>query len=409
MESSPVVYIQAALALVSLMIAIVFFMAYKTLGERPWALRWATAFAALTAYWLVHLNAKQFPSFETYWLTANAFGFATLTLALRGHCERTACQYLPKNLWPVSILLFTGVMWTTLVSQHIGLSAAIFPVVSAISLLLASIMVIRHREQPRPAEWASAIAMTLFGVSQLPFAWVVYQLGPSSDAVLSHMFTHPSVLLRPAGLVGMGMFVIFMLASDLYEDMKEIAVRDQLTGLFNRRGFREQSAMAYANARRSGNTISVIAADIDHFKSVNDEFGHGIGDEALQHFARLLTEDRRADDIAARVGGEEFVLVLPGTSIDHATTIADELCVRMASSPLVSAGRQIVMTASFGVAALSRRDESLTDIVIRADRALYRSKRAGRNRVDLESSQLMRTSNGEIEILTRTASVATEE
>ena len=212
---------------------------------------------------------------------------------------------------------------------------------------------------------------------------------------------HPSVLmLRPAGLVGMGMFVIFMLASDLYEDMKEIAVRDQLTGLFNRRGFGEQCAMAYASGRRGKNNLSVIVADIDHFKSVNDEFGHDIGDEALQHFATLLTENRRVDDIAARIGGEEFVLVLPGTDIQEATAIADELCLRMATSPLVSAGRQIVMTASFGVATIADKDTCMTDIVIKADRALYRSKRAGRNRVDLESSQIARSFDGELESVT---------
>jgi len=408
MDTTPVGYIQAALGLVSLMIAIVFYMAWKTLGERPWAMRWSMAFTALTIYWLAHLNAKQFPSFETYWLTANAFGFATLTLALRGHCERTDCQYLPKNLWPVSILLFTGVMWTTLVNQHIGLSAAIFPGVAAVSLLLASIMIIRHRERTRPAEWASAISMSLFGIAQIPYAVTLYKLGPGVDAVMTQMFVHPSVMFRPAGLVGMGMFVIFMLASDLYEDMKEIAVRDQLTNLFNRRGFSEQSAVAYSNARRAETTVSVIAADIDHFKSVNDEFGHGIGDEALQHFANLLSENRRAADIVARIGGEEFALVLPGTDIREATKIADELCIRMASSPMVSAGRQIVMTASFGVATISDEDANLTDVVVKADRALYRSKRAGRNRVDLESSQLMRSVDGEIEVLGKTVATASD-
>ncbi|MGI9201130.1 MAG: GGDEF domain-containing protein [Woeseiaceae bacterium] len=408
MDTTPVGYIQAALGLVSLMIAIVFYMAWKTLGEKPWALRWSMAFTSLAIYWMAHLNAERFPSFETYWLTANAFGFATLTLALRGHCERTNCQYLPNNLWPVSILLFTGVMWTTLVSQNIGLSAAIFPVVGAVSLILASIMIIRHREKTRAAEWASAISMILFGISQIPYAVSIYKQGPEIEAVMEQMFVHPSVLLRPAGLVGMGMFVIFMLASDLYEDMKEIAVRDQLTKLFNRRGFGEQSAVAYSNARRTESTVSVIVADIDHFKSVNDEFGHGIGDEALQHFANLLSENRRAADIVARIGGEEFALVLPGTSIREATKIADELCIKMASSPMVSAGRQIVMTASFGVATISDQDASLTDVVVKADRALYRSKRAGRNRVDLESSQLMRSADGEIEMLGKTVSTATK-
>jgi diguanylate cyclase (GGDEF)-like protein len=288
-------------------------------------------------------------------------------------------------------------MWTTLVTPNAGLSAAILPVVSAVSLLLSAAMIIRHREQTRSAEWASAVTMILFALAQLPAASYTYGLGADSDIVTQRMFSHPTMLLLPAGFIGMAMFVIFMLASDLYEDMKEIAVRDQLTGLFNRRGFSEQSARSYANARRARQNISVIAADIDHFKSVNDEFGHDIGDEALRHFADLLSDKRRVGDIVARIGGEEFVLVLPGTDIREATAIADELCMRMATSPMVTHGRQIVMTSSFGVATISDQDTSLTDVVIKADRALYRSKRAGRNRVDLESSQIMRTFDGSIE------------
>jgi diguanylate cyclase (GGDEF)-like protein len=406
MDTSAVTYMQAALGIVSLMIAIIFYMAWKTIGEKPWALRWSLAFTALTAYWCVHLSAGKFPNFESYWLCANVFGLATLTLALRGHCERSNCKLLPENLWPIAILIYTGIMWTTLVYPHTGLSAAIFPLTSAVSLLLASVMVVRHRQNTRPAEWASAISMTVFALTQLPMAAFLYGLGPNPDTVLSAMFSHPSMLLRPAGLVGMGMFVIFMLASDLYEDMRQIAVRDQLTGLYNRRGFSEQSAVAYANARRSESAVSVIAADIDHFKSVNDEFGHGIGDEALQHFAGLLREDRRTEDVVARIGGEEFVLVLPRTGIREATAVADRLCAHMASSPLVSEGQQIVMTASFGVATISDRDTSLTEVVIKADRALYRSKRAGRNRVDLESSQLVRAFDGSLEAIKDTVAAS---
>jgi diguanylate cyclase (GGDEF)-like protein len=397
MDTSAVIYIQAALGIVSLMTSIIFYLAWKTLGEKPWALRWAMAFVASTLYWFVHLFSTYFYSYETYWLTANALGFAMITLVLRGHCERSQCEYLPDNLWPVSILLFTGVMWTTLVTPNAGLSAAILPVVSAISLLLAAAMVIRHRQRTRTAEWASAITMTIFALGQFPAAAFVYGLGPDSDVVAQLMFSHPSILLVPAGYIGMAMFVIFMLATDLYEDMREIAVRDQLTGAFNRRGFGEQAAIAYANARRDEQVVSVIAADIDHFKSVNDEFGHGIGDKALQHFTTLLSDGRRVEDIVARIGGEEFVLVLPGTDIREATAVADELCIRMATSPMVMDGRQIVMTSSFGVASIAQQDTCLTDVVIKADRALYRSKRAGRNRVDLESSQIMRTADGSLE------------
>jgi GGDEF domain-containing protein len=87
------------------------------------------------------------------------------------------------------------------------------------------------------AEWASAITMILFAVVQLPAAVFAYSLGPDPDVVMSLMYSHPAVLVIPAGFVAMAMFIIFMLASDLYEDMKEIAVRDQLTGLLNRRHF----------------------------------------------------------------------------------------------------------------------------------------------------------------------------
>lgn len=397
MVPSPVIYIQAALATTSLIIAIIFFMSWKALGAKPWSLNWSIAFVASTMYWSANLCSGLFSSFEQYWLLANAFGIAMITLALRGHCQRTNCQYLPKNLWPAGFVVFAVVLWTTVVVPHAGLSAAILPFVAALTLLMSAAMIIRHREETRVAEWASAITMILFAIVQLPAAVFVYKLGPDSDVVMNLMFSHPSVPLIPAGFVGMAMFVILMLASDMYEDMKEIAIRDGLTGLLNRRGFGDRAAVAYSTARRTSQPVSVVMADIDHFKSVNDQFGHDVGDKALQHFARLISEDRRIEDIVARVGGEEFALILPGTNIAEATAVADELCVRMGTSPMAVDGRNVVMTASFGVAAISTNDSRVTDIVVKADRALYRSKRAGRNRVDLESSQMMRKLDGSLE------------
>jgi diguanylate cyclase (GGDEF)-like protein len=388
---------QVTLAMTCLMIAIIFFMAWKTLGETPYALHWAAAFVASTFYWLANLAVNWFPSLEAYWLTINALGIMSITLALRGHCQRTNCKNLPDNLWPYAILVFAGVFWTTVVQPHAGLSAAILPFAAAITLLLSATMILKHRKQPHPAEWAAAITMIIFAVVQIPAAVFAFGLGPEKSVVIEMMYSHPTVLIIPAGFISMAMFVIFMLASDVSVDMKEIAVRDQLTGVLNRRGFSEQSAMAYATARRRRAQVSVIMTDIDHFKMVNDEFGHAAGDEALVHFANMLGENRRVDDIVARIGGEEFALVLPGTRIEEAISIADELCERMAASPLAVDGRDVVMTASFGVAAISERDTSLTDVIVRADRALYRSKRAGRNRVDLESSQFMLAGDGTLE------------
>lgn len=392
--NSPVAYIQVALALNSAMLSVIFFLAWKTQGNKPYALNWSLAFLAATFQWTFNLLGKSFPSFETYWLTVNVFGLIVVILWLRGHCQRSNCQILPQNLWPYATFIFAAVFWFTVIEQHVGLRTAILPMAGAVTLFLSATMVLRHRERSRPAEYAAAITMTLFGLSQLVAAYVALLQGAAGNGVYSALYVNISFLSLPAGYTGVAMFVVFMLASDLSEQMKEIAVRDQLTGLLNRRGFGEQSARAYATARRIDRPISVIMTDIDHFKAINDEFGHAAGDNALCHFAKILKVTRRADDILARMGGEEFAIVLPGTELDQCIRIAEELCKLLKEAPMIADGQTVTMTASFGVATLSLNDTCLTDAVVRADRALYRSKRAGRNRVDLESSQLMRTNNG---------------
>ncbi len=127
---------------------------------------------------------------------------------------------------------------------------------------------------------------------------------------------------------------------------------------------------------------------------INDEFGHAAGDSALGHFARILAVGRRAEDVLARVGGEEFAIMLPGTGLESALKMADSLCALIEASPIKVGGNTLPMTASFGVATLSNSDTCLSDLILRADRALYRSKRSGRNRVDLESSQMMLALDG---------------
>ncbi len=214
------------------------------------------------------------------------------------------------------------------------------------------------------------------------------------DPVLFDRFMHFTYLTLPAGFMSTSILIILMLASDISEKMKEIAVRDQLTGLLNRRGFNEYGEKAFAAARRAGTELSVIMTDIDRFKRINDRFGHAAGDAALVHFADLFAEKRRSEDVVARVGGEEFALLLPGTNLRDAMALADQLCSTIGSTPIDLTTVGLPITSSFGVAAISEKDASLDDMIRRADRALYRSKRAGRNQVDLESSQLLLAADG---------------
>lgn len=391
---SPVFYILVALLFTSLALFVIFFIAWKSLGHKRYALSWSVGFAAATMQWFFNIFRDWFPSWEVHWLTVNALGLVLVTLGLRGHCQRTNCEILPKNLWPFAGAVYAVIVWATVIESHAGLRMAVLPGIAAITLFMSARMIIRFRDKTRPAEVATASAMLLCGLAQGIAAGMAFLQGAAGDAEYFALYQQYNFLTLPAFYIAIGMFTILMLASDISEEMKEIAIRDQLTGVFDRRGLGEQGALAYATARRTEAPLSVIMTDIDRFKFINDEYGHAVGDDALCHFAEVLKKDRRATDILARVGGEEFAVVLPGTELEDALAIADKLREEIEALPFVVDGKSLTMTSSFGVAALNDSDTCLSDTIVRADRALYRSKRAGRNQVDLESSQLMLAEDG---------------
>ena len=162
--------------------------------------------------------------------------------------------------------------------------------------------------------------------------------------------------------------------------LHQLATRDPLTGLFNRRHFQTVADQSLAHARRVGEPVSLVIADVDFFKRVNDVHGHDAGDKVLQEFAEVLRQVFRAQDIPARWGGEEFVVMLPGTDVDGAAAAAERLrhAAELAAVPL--AGELLRFTVSVGYAAL-RPLEAISDAMARADRSLYAAKSGGRNRV----------------------------
>lgn len=395
--TNPLFYILVALTLTSATIAVIFLMVWWFLGRKPYAISWSLGFFAATLQWAFNLAADSFPSFEAYWLTVSGLALLLVVLGLIGHRQRTRCGPPSRWVWLGGAVVYAGIAWATIVHPHVGIRTALIPIAAAITLILSARIVIMHRVKPRPAEYAAAVMMLIVGATQLVAGTIAIMQGAGGDQAWQSLYLYVNFLTLPAGYSGLAMFVILMLASDLLEQMKEIAIRDQLTNLLNRRGFIEHGNLAFASARRSDRQLSVIMTDIDRFKQVNDEFGHAVGDAALRHFADVLRSARRAEDILARVGGEEFALVLPGTTIEDAIRIADELCSRVERTVFRTNGQRLPITASFGVAGLSKNDSELGDMFLRADRALYRSKRDGRNRVDLESSQYIKAANGQLE------------
>ncbi|MGB7098320.1 MAG: PleD family two-component system response regulator [Xanthobacteraceae bacterium] len=163
----------------------------------------------------------------------------------------------------------------------------------------------------------------------------------------------------------------------------EMAITDALTGLFNRRYMENHLGTLVEQAGARGKPLAVLALDIDHFKSINDTYGHDAGDDVLRDFAMRIKRSIRGIDLACRCGGEEFIIVMPETDMAVAMTVAERLRRRIATEPFaISEGtRTIPVTLSIGIAALRGRDDTPASLLKRADQALYRAKRDGRNRV----------------------------
>ena len=165
-------------------------------------------------------------------------------------------------------------------------------------------------------------------------------------------------------------------------EIEEVTLRartDPLTGLANRRHFDEQLRRVVAETDRFGGTCSLIMADLDHFKSVNDRFGHEAGDAVLRHVAAVLGEAVRTVDLCARYGGEEIAVLLPQTSQMGALELAERLRATLETRPAMSNGRELLVTASFGVATYPQPVPYGDWLLLAADKALYEAKAAGRN------------------------------
>lgn len=166
------------------------------------------------------------------------------------------------------------------------------------------------------------------------------------------------------------------------DESLEMAVTDSLTGLHNRRYIAARLRQAMESASNGGAPVSVMIADIDHFKRINDTYGHDAGDAVLRAFATRLTEGLRALDLAARFGGEEFVVVMPGAGLAEGRIAAERLRAAIAHAPFsLQSGEAIEVTISIGLAQ-AYPGEDIEALLRRADEALYEAKSAGRNRVE---------------------------
>ncbi len=175
--------------------------------------------------------------------------------------------------------------------------------------------------------------------------------------------------------------LVSLVVGRLLAELRYKARHDSLTGLLNRRAIEEAIGAQMQRGRRSGEPHSLLMLDVDHFKSINDRLGHAAGDLVLQHVATVLQANVRNIDPVARVGGEEFLVLMPGASLDTARAAAERLREHLTADSAQFQGTSVKISVSIGIAQWADHSEPLSRLLIRADTALYQAKAQGRNRV----------------------------
>lgn len=380
---SAVTFVLFSLLISSIMLSVIFLFAWRTMGRKPHALTWSLAFVFGASQWAGNLVRSHFPSHDIYWVTVGALGMITVSLGLVGHRQRVGKSTAVVPLGIAGLMFFVSLAALTFLGNHDGWKLSVGPLYSAVILTVVALTVIQKSPVTTSAEWGTATVNVILALALLVAVTPLLRGGASPGPEALQFYSAVNFLVTPAAYIGIGMFAVFLLASDLSEEMKDVATRDQLTGVLNRRGLVEVTNRLFSASRRGNGPLSLILADIDRFKTINDRFGHAAGDQVLLHFSSLLAADRRAHDAVARIGGEEFVIVLPGTGPNEAFDLA-EMLREKAEQLEVSAPRgTIEFTASFGVAMVERLDRDFEATLARADVALYQCKSAGRNRVEM--------------------------
>jgi diguanylate cyclase (GGDEF)-like protein len=371
-----------ALIVISATVALVLAVAWHEFGRPPHAFTWSAAFALSAIMWTIDLIARiERPIGGGVGGPMLAIaGIATMLNTL-GFRQRAGMDVRLGRL--VAAALVNGVLVTLLAA--VGASAVAratpFGLLNAVMFWLAArALTGRRRKGERVAARVAQAGLIL--LSGVNLAFLAGMIGSLIGVPLFdlNILGTAMILLMPGIITGIGLFTVILLAADLADQARRLAATDMLTGLLNRRGFDEAGRALIESARRRSRSMAVVMIDVDRFKDVNDRFGHPAGDRVLCQICSAIAAGIDRRDLFARIGGEEFALVLADADLAAAECAAEVLrgAVAELKADLAEPHR---VTASFGVAELREGDRDLTDVCKRADEALYRAKETGRDRV----------------------------
>jgi len=260
-------------------------------------------------------------------------------------------------------------------------------------LLGSSARSIYRRGQERTVTGHVTGTMFLVGTAVMGWRGFVYLYVPDSFAPGSIFVASPLQIAAYAagGLLPVVSTIGFLLMCTEFNqrELARAASLDYLTGICNRRAIEDLATRSIAAARRHGIPMALMIIDVDHFKRINDEYGHQAGDIALVETVKRIRDSLRSEDLVGRLGGEEFVAVMPSTDAASALAAAERMRAAFADAPMQLGERELLITVSIGVAVLDAQDGVYSQLLRRADRAMYGAKSAGRNKVMLDGSPLM--------------------
>jgi diguanylate cyclase (GGDEF)-like protein len=286
-------------------------------------------------------------------------------------------RILPGALFAGAALWFVAMQYSSFAGSNQA-RVVLSSLVIAVYAFCTAFELRRERRRPLLAQWLSvAVPLMHAAVFLAPIAFCLLISANATPDGLFALFALETILY----VVGTAFIVVVMAKERTALVHKTEAMTDQLTGVFNRRAFLEAADRLIAARARKSQPVSVILFDLDHFKSINDRFGHAMGDEALKVFARTALSTMRTTDVVARLGGEEFAALVPGTAAEAAVA-AERVREAFRTDGLVIAGREMAATVSTGIAS-ELSPVSINDLLARADAALYRAKANGRNRVEI--------------------------
>jgi diguanylate cyclase (GGDEF)-like protein len=240
----------------------------------------------------------------------------------------------------------------------------------------------RLHDEARTVMWASLLGFAGLGAA-LIVRGIYMAIPPEAveDIPQTNMVQSVTMLLIPIAQVSIGFGLIVMVAHRYAHKLNRLSMLDSLTGAFNRVGMERLAPRTLNRARQSGRNVCVAMVDADHFKAINDQYGHPAGDVVLQHLVSTLVVQLRPSDLVIRYGGEEFLLVLDGLNLPEANQVAERLRQTVAASRVEVASASLRYHISIGISCSDSSDFDLKKLIEAADSALYRAKQQGRNRV----------------------------